>query len=77
MSFLLSTNWFTNLFIGTGVAHSIFLVALTIAVGLLLAKIKIAGVSLGVTFISLQGLFLARWVCEYTLRYYSFSKSLG
>ena len=34
--------WFYNLFLGSGVAHSIILVALAIALGLLLSRIKIA-----------------------------------
>lgn len=57
--FLLEMGWLSNLFVGTGVGHSIMLVALTITVGLLLAKIKIAGVSLGVTFILFAGIIFA------------------
>ncbi|KXB35585.1 TrkA protein [Bacteroidales bacterium KA00251] len=57
--FLLEMDWLSNLFIGTGVGHSIMLVALTITIGLLLAKVKIAGVSLGVTFILFAGIVFA------------------
>ena len=57
--FLLEMDWLSNLFIGTGVGHSIMLVALTITIGLLLAKVKIAGVSLGVTFILFAGIVLS------------------
>lgn len=53
---LLVPDWFTNLFIGEGVAHSILLLALTITAGVLLSKIKIAGVSLGITFILFAGI---------------------
>lgn len=49
-------EWLDNLFFGTGVAHSILLIALTMAVGLLLSKIKIGGISLGVTFILFVGI---------------------
>lgn len=49
-------NWFVNLLMGSGVAHSVILVALTIAVGLAFARIKIAGISLGVTWILFAGI---------------------
>lgn len=48
--------WFYNLFMGYGVAHSIILVALTIAFGLFLSRVKIAGISLGVTWILFVGI---------------------
>ena len=36
---------------GGGVAHSVLILSLTIAFGIILAKIKVRGVSLGVTWI--------------------------
>ena len=48
--------WFYNLFAGTGVAHSVFLIALAIALGLALSRIKIGGISLGVTWILFVGI---------------------
>lgn len=52
-------EWLVNLFMGQGTAHSLLLLALTMACGLLLAKIKIAGISLGVTFILFVGILFA------------------
>lgn len=52
----METSWYYNLFLGTGVAHSVMLVALVIAAGLALARIKIAGISLGVTWILFAGI---------------------
>lgn len=49
-------DWLSNLFFGTGVAHSVMLVALVIAVGLLCSRIKIGGISLGVTWILFAGI---------------------
>lgn len=49
-------EWITNLFAQPGVAHSVLLVALTIAVGLFFSRIKICGVSLGVTWILFTGI---------------------
>ena len=49
-------DWLSNLFFGTGVAHSVMLVGLVIAIGLACARIKIAGISLGVTWILFAGI---------------------
>ena len=48
--------WFQNLLFNPGVAHSVLLIALTIAVGLALSRVKIGGVSLGVTWILFVGI---------------------
>ena len=48
---------FLNQFIfGEGVPHSIFVLSIVIAVGTLLAKIKVGGVSLGATWILFAGI---------------------
>ncbi len=49
-------EWFVNLFTGSGVAHSVFILALVIAAGLYLSRIRIAGVSLSVTWILFVGI---------------------
>lgn len=50
-------DWIVNLFTQPGgVAHSVLLVALTIALGLFLSRIKICGVSLGTTWILFVGI---------------------
>jgi putative transport protein len=50
-------DWIINLFMQpSGVAHSVLLVALTIALGLFLSRIKICGVSLGTTWILFVGI---------------------
>lgn len=51
-------EWINNLFMGEGVAHSILLIAMTIALGMALGKIKFFGISLGVTFILFVGILL-------------------
>ena len=48
-------EWFSNLICGTSVAHTAFLYALVIAAGVLLGRIKIFGISLGVTFVLFVG----------------------
>lgn len=52
-----SFQWLTNLFTNTeSVAHIALLYAVVIAVGVYLGKIKIAGISLGVTFVLFAGI---------------------
>ncbi|MBE6174411.1 MAG: putative transporter [Rikenellaceae bacterium] len=48
---------FLNQFIfGEGIAHSIFVLAMVVAVGTLLAKVKVGGISLGATWILFAGI---------------------
>ena len=52
-----SLDWIINLFTNTeSVAHISILYAVVIAVGILLGKIKIGGISLGVTFVLFAGI---------------------
>lgn len=45
-------SWISNLFFGTGIAHSIFVLAFAVALGTTLgAKLKFKGITLGVTWI--------------------------
>ena len=49
-------GWFENLIVGDGIAHSVLVIALVIAAGTALGKVKIAGVSLGVTWVLFAGI---------------------
>ena len=49
-------NWFVDLFLGNGIAHSVLVIALVVAVGTALGKVKVAGVSLGVTWVLFAGI---------------------
>jgi len=53
--------WFYNLLFNPGVAHSVLLIALVIAAGLVLSRIKIGGVSLGVTWILFVGIIASHF----------------
>ena len=45
-------NWLHDLFFGTGIAHSIFVLSIAIALGITLgAKLKFKGITLGITWI--------------------------
>ncbi len=50
-------NWINELLFGAGVAHAIFVLALVISMGILLGRIKIFGISLGITWILFVGIF--------------------
>ena len=50
-------NWLINLFITTdSVAHIAMLYAIVISIGVLLGKVKVGGISLGVTFVLFAGI---------------------
>ena len=50
-------EWLINLFVTTdSIAHIVLLYAIVIAVGVYLGKIKVGGVSLGVTFVLFSGI---------------------
>ena len=49
-------DWLNELVFGTGIAHSMFVFALVISIGIALGRIKILGVSLGITWILFVGI---------------------
>lgn len=54
-------EWINELIFGSGVAHAIFVLALVISIGILLGKIKIFGISLGITWILFAGIFFGHF----------------
>ncbi|MDR0907777.1 MAG: putative transporter [Rikenellaceae bacterium] len=54
-------EWLSNLFVGGGIAHSMLVLALTIAIGTALGKVKVAGISLGITWILFVGIILSHF----------------
>ena len=51
--------WFTNLFTGSGVASTVLMLAISIFAGLLLGKIKVKGITLGITWVLFVGIALS------------------
>ncbi len=49
-------NWFNELITGTSIAHAVLVLSGVVALGVLLSRIKICGVSLGVTWILFVGI---------------------
>ncbi|MDR1755953.1 MAG: putative transporter [Culturomica sp.] len=54
-------EWFKELLFGLSVGHSILLIAIVVFTGILLGKIKIAGISLGVTWVLFVGIVLSHF----------------
>ena len=54
-------DWLYSLFLGSSVAHAVLTFALVITVGILLGKIKIKGVSLGITWILFVGIIFSHF----------------
>ena len=51
--------WFTNLFTGSGVASTVLMLAISIFAGLLLGKLKVKGITLGITWVLFVGILLS------------------
>ena len=54
-------EWLVNLFTGDGIATAVIVLALTIAIGLFLNRIKFGSVSLGVTWVLFVGIVLSHF----------------
>ncbi|MDR0391965.1 MAG: hypothetical protein LBH59_08670, partial [Planctomycetaceae bacterium] len=60
-------SWFNELLVGGSVGHTIFVFAFVIVLGILLGKIKIFGVSLGMTFVLFVGIAVSHFGTQYTI----------
>jgi putative transport protein len=70
-------SWFENLLLGDTIAHSVLVIALVIAVGTALGKIKIAGISLGVTWVLFAGIAAAHFGLTLNSHVQHFVKEFG
>ncbi|MBL0359007.1 MAG: putative transporter [Chitinophagaceae bacterium] len=53
------SNWFTDLFTNISIAQSVLIFGLVISVGIWLGRLKLGGISLGVTWVLFMGMFLS------------------
>ncbi len=70
-------DWLQQLIWGEGVAHTVLLFAMVIAGGIALGKIKIFGISLGVTFVLFAGIFLGHFGLKVDHEVLHFMKEFG
>ena len=68
---------FSELLFGSSTAHIIFILAATIALGTLLGKVKIGGISLGVTWILFVGIALGHFGMGIDPQVLGFVKEFG
>ena len=70
-------NWINDLLWGEGIGHSILLLSFVIAAGIQLGKIKVFGVSLGITLVLFVGIILGHF--GFTINHYviHFFKEFG
>lgn len=54
-------NWLVDLVTGNSVAHAIFIYSVVIALGVILGKVKLKGVSLGATFVLFVGIVMGHF----------------
>ncbi|MDR3129822.1 MAG: putative transporter [Tannerellaceae bacterium] len=54
-------DWLQELLTGKGVAHSILVLSVAISLGIQLGKIKLLGISIGMTFILFVSIVLSHW----------------
>lgn len=71
-------SWFGDLFFGSGVAHSIFVLTLAIALGVFLSnRLKFKGITLGVTWILFVAIAFAHFGMRLDPQVESFAKDFG
>ena len=68
---------FTELLFGSSTAHVIFILAVTIALGTLLGKVKLGGITLGVTWILFVGITLGHFGMGVDPKVLGFVKEFG
>lgn len=54
-------EWLHTLFFGGGIAHAVLILALVITLGILLGKVRIGGISLGITWILFVGIAMSHF----------------
>lgn len=70
-------NWFNDLIFGTGIGHSVMLLSICIVCGILLGRIKIFGISLGITFVLFVGILMGHFGITMDSEVMHFMKEFG
>lgn len=70
-------DWLKDLLWGDGVAHSVLLFSLVIALGIALGKVKFFGISLGITFVLFVGILMGHFGFEINHEILHFMKEFG
>lgn len=70
-------EWFYDLFTKASIAQSVIIYGLVIAIGIWLGRIKIGGISLGITWVLFTGLIFSYLGVEIDLNTEHFIKEFG
>lgn len=70
-------NWLQDLIFGTGIAHAVFVLSLVVSIGILMGKIKLFGISLGITWILFVGIFFGHFGLALDAHVLHFVKEFG
>ena len=70
-------NWINDLIFGTGIGHSVMLLCICIVCGILLGRIKIFGISLGITFVLFVGIVMGHFGITMNPEVMHFMKEFG
>lgn len=70
-------EWFSNLLFNNSIAHTILIYSLVIAAGVALGKIKIFGVSLGITFVLFTGILASHLGLKVNHEIIEFAREFG
>lgn len=70
-------QWLVDLFTSNGIANAVLIIALTIALGLLLNRIKFGSVSLGITWVLFVGILLSHFGLTINPTVCTFVKEFG
>lgn len=70
-------DWLTELLFSDSVAHSVLVLGLTIAIGLMLGRLKIGPISLGITWVLFVGIVLSHFGLGIDPRICTFVKEFG
>lgn len=70
-------EWINDLIFGSGIAHTIFVLSLVVSIGILLGKIKVFGISLGITWILFVGIFFGHFGLNIEEELLHFIKEFG
>ena len=70
-------EWIGSLFFGEGIAHAVLILSLVITLGIALGKIRIAGVSLGITWILFVGIAFSHFGMRLDAPTLTFVKEFG
>jgi putative transport protein len=70
-------EWMNNLLFGNSIAHTVLIYSIAIAAGVALGKVKIFGISLGITFVLFTGILLGHLGLEVNHEVLEFVREFG